>query len=213
MLKIKQFVFNMFGECTYVVSDEACGEAIVVDPGMVSPAEQVSFDEYIEKNRLKITGIVNTHLHLDHCFGVNYVKNKYAVSLSAHIADAFLGDTVIEQALRFGIRGSVTNVTIDAPVAEGDSIVIGSDCLEVIHTPGHSPGGICLYSPAGKFVLVGDTLFQGSIGRTDLPGGDIRALVGSIHDKLLVLPDDTLVLSGHGPSTTIGHEKAVNPYA
>lgn len=213
MLKVKQFVFNLFGECTYVVSDDATREAVVVDPGMASPAEQARFDEYVKKNRLKITGVVNTHLHLDHCFGANYVKDKYGVNVQAHVADAFLGNTVAEQALRFGMRVSGANVMIDAPLADGDHIQIGNDALEVIHTPGHSPGGICLYSPTGKFVLAGDTLFQGSIGRTDLPGGDMRTLVDSLRNKLFALPDDTLVLSGHGPSTTIGHEKATNPYA
>ncbi len=110
------------------------------------------------------------------------------------------------------MRSVGDNVVIDTPLSDGDHIVIGADSLEVIHTPGHSPGGICLYSPTGKFLLAGDTLFKGSVGRTDLPGGDARTLVGSVRDKLLKLPADTLVLSGHGPSTTIGHEKATNPF-
>lgn len=104
------------------------------------------------------------------------------------------------------------NVTIDVPLHEGDRIDIGDDHLEVIHTPGHTPGGICLYSPSGHFLLAGDTLFKGSVGRTDLPGGNFRTLASSIKEKLFRLPDDTLVLSGHGPSTTIGEEKATNPF-
>ncbi len=212
MLKVKQFVFNPFGECTYVVSDEDSREAIVVDPGMADAAETDRFDRYIEDNKLRITGVVNTHMHLDHCFGANHVKDKYGVPVRAHIADAFLGDTLAEQAMRFGMRSVGDNVVIDTPLSDGDHIVIGADSLEVIHTPGHSPGGICLYSPTGKFLLAGDTLFNGSVGRTDLPGGDARTLVGSVRDKLLKLPADTLVLSGHGPSTTIGHEKATNPF-
>ena len=213
MLKVKQFVFNLFGECTYVVSDEDSREAIVVDPGMADPSELDRFDKYVEDNHLRLTGIVNTHMHLDHCFGANYVKDRYGVPVRAHIADAFLGNTLAEQALRFGMRAhGGDSVMIDAPLADGDSIVIGNDSLKVIHTPGHSPGGICLYSPSGKFLLAGDTLFKGSVGRTDLPGGDARTLAGSIHSRLFALPDDTLVLSGHGPSTTIGREKAANPY-
>lgn len=213
MLKVKQFVFNLFGESTYVISDEDSREAVVVDPGMAEPAELARFDKYVEGNHLHITGVVNTHLHLDHCFGANYVKDKYGVPVSANVEDAFLGNTLAEQALRFGMSPSHDKVMIDAPLADGDTITIGKEQLEVIHTPGHSPGGICLYSPGGKFLIAGDTLFKGSVGRTDLPGGDASTLVSSLRDKLLKLPSDTLVLPGHGPSTTIGHEKATNPFA
>lgn len=212
MLKIKQFVFNPFGECTYVIADEATGDAIVVDPGMADAAELKRFDDFIESNHLNIKGIINTHLHLDHCFGDNYVKDKYGVKVSAHIDDAPLGGSVAEQARRFGMRMNNSDVVIDAPLADGDVITLGDDRLEVIHTPGHSPGGICLYSPTGKFLIAGDTLFQGSIGRTDLEGGNHHQLVDSIKSQLLTLPDDTLVLSGHGGSTTIGAERASNPF-
>lgn len=213
MLKVKQFVFNLFGECTYVVSDEDSREAIVVDPGMADPAELARFDKYVEDNNLHLTGVVNTHMHLDHCFGANYVKDRYGIPVRAHADDAFLGNTLAEQALRFGMRAhGGDSVMIDSPLADGDTITLGSDTLEVIHTPGHSPGGICLYSPTGRFLLAGDTLFKGSVGRTDLPGGNARTLAGSIRNRLFTLPADTLVLPGHGPSTTIGHEKATNPF-
>lgn len=212
MLKIKQFVFNPFGECTYIIADEATGDAVVVDPGMADPAELKRFDEFVEQNGLNIKGIVNTHLHLDHCFGDNYVKDKYGVKVSAHLGDAPLGGSVAEQARRFGMRMNDCDVTIDAPLADGDTITLGDDRLEVIHTPGHSPGGICLYSPTGKFLIAGDTLFKGSIGRTDLEGGNHRQLVDSVRTRLLTLPGDTLVLSGHGPATTIADEKVSNPF-
>lgn len=212
MLKVKQFEFNLFGECTYVISDEATGDAIVVDPGMMDDAENRRFDDYVKSNNLRLTGIVNTHLHLDHCFGANYVKGKYGVGVSAHPADGPLGASVAAQAARFGIRADAAPVVIDAELADGDTIALGDDSLKVIATPGHSPGGICLYSPTGKFLIAGDTLFRGSIGRTDLPGGNHRQLLESVSGKLFTLPGDTLVLSGHGPATTIADEKASNPF-
>lgn len=212
MLKIKQFVFNPFGESTYIVSDEATGEAIVVDPGMITDDECERLDSYIADNKLTVTGVVNTHLHLDHCFGANYVRDRYGVPVKAHAADAPLGASLALQARRFGIVTDDQSVEIDAPLADGDTISLGDDRLEVLHTPGHSPGGICLYSPTGRFVIAGDTLFRGSVGRTDLEGGDFAQLGDSVRSKLLTLPDDTLVLPGHGPATTIGDEKRSNPF-
>lgn len=213
MLKIKQFVFNPFGECTYLVIDEATLDAIVVDPGMADPDELKRFDDFITENHINIKEIVNTHLHIDHCFGANYVKDKYGVPVAAHINDTTLGDNIAGQARMFGIRGEHANVMIDSPLAEGDTVTIGTEKLEVIHTPGHTQGGICLYSPKGKFLISGDTLFKGTIGRTDHPGGNHEQLVESLNNKLLnALPDDTLVLPGHGPATTIGQEKKSNPF-
>lgn len=212
MLQIQVFEFNPFGEITYIIYNPSTLEAIVVDPGMGDRDENEAFDKFISEKGLKIQGIVNTHMHLDHCFGANYVKDKYGVPVNAHTADAFLGSDIDSQARKFGIRLKGRDVMIDAPLADGDTIQIGDDSLKVIHTPGHSPGGICLYSANNRFLISGDTLFQGSIGRTDLPGGDFKQLINSIRTKLLTLPDDTLVLPGHGPATTIGDEKARNLY-
>lgn len=212
MLRIKQFAFNPFEELTYVVSDEATGDAIVIDPGMVGQREIDAFDSYIADNKLHLTGIVNTHLHLDHCFGANYVKGRYGVPVNAHVADGPLGATVDQQAARFGMKIPSGSVTIDAPLKAGDTITVGSETLEVLHVPGHTPGGLAFYSPSGKFVIVGDSLFRGSIGRTDLPGGNHATLINAVKSQLLTLPHDTLVLSGHGDPTTIGEEAARNPY-
>ena len=213
MLDIKQFVFNPFGESTYVVSDEVSREAIVVDPGMTSAAEERRLDEYIAAKGLKVTAVVNTHMHLDHSFGVDYVRRRYGVPLRAHAADAALAATVGEQARRFGMLDRCDDsLEIDSPLADGDIIRLGDEQLQVLHVPGHSPGGIALYSREGKFVLSGDSLFQGSIGRTDLPGGDYSWIMRSILDKLLPLGDDIRVLPGHGEETTIGHETLYNPF-
>ena len=213
MLEIKQFAFGPFGVDTYILYDPETLEAIVVDPGMVDPGEYRIFDDFIQSHNLKLTQIVNTHLHLDHCFGDNYVRNKYGVQVNAHTADAPLGEALKNQCALFGICGpDDTPVKIDVPLHDGDSIHVGKYTLKVIHVPGHSPGGIALYCKDGNFAIVGDSLFRGSIGRTDLPGGDYNTLVNAVNDRLMSLPDSTLVLSGHDMSTTIGRERQSNPY-
>lgn len=212
MLKVKQFVFNMFGENTYVVSDSDTGEAAVIDPGMFTDSECKEFDDYISRSNLTVVEIVNTHLHLDHCFGDNYVRDKYGVKVAANVEDAPLGANLASQISRFGVRGDFPGVSIDVDLKDGDIVKIGSGELHVITTPGHSPGGICLYCPQGGFLLSGDTLFRSGIGRTDLEGGNGRQLLSSIREKLFKLPDDTKVLPGHDRFTTIGDEKRSNPY-
>lgn len=212
MLNITRFVLNPFQENTYLVYDQVSREAIVVDPGMYYEEENKAVDKFLADNKLRLTGIVNTHLHLDHCFGAEYLKQKYGAGLAAHKADAPLGDSLPAQCRRFGIKDRDKGVTIDRELVDGDVISIGDNELKVIHVPGHSPGGIALYCAAQHFVLVGDSLFNGSIGRTDLEGGNHATLIGAITDGLLSLPDDTTVLSGHGEPTTIGYERSHNPY-
>ncbi len=214
MLKVKQFVFNPFGVSTFIIYDSESKAAIAIDPGMLNSAEQKEFDSYIAENNLKLTQIVNTHLHLDHCFGNNYVRDKYGIKVAAHPDDAFLGNSLAEQASRFGIRltGNDTKVGIDIELKDGDSIKVGAHTLKVLHVPGHSPGSIALYCAEGGFVIAGDVLFKGSIGRTDLQGGNLDTLLNSIHSRLMTLPDSTNVLPGHDRFTTIGAERATNPY-
>lgn len=139
-------------------------------------------------------------------------KKKYGVPLAGHREDAFLGDRLRQQAEAFGIKEKVEDVAIDTFVEAGDKIKIGNGTLEVLHVPGHSPGSIALYDRDGGFVITGDALFQGSVGRTDLPGGNGNTLIKSIRDNLLPLPDSTVVYPGHGPSSTIGREKTANPF-
>ncbi|MBJ2162088.1 MAG: MBL fold metallo-hydrolase [Muribaculaceae bacterium] len=214
MLKIKQFVFNPFGVSSFIIYDSESKAAIAIDPGMLNSAEQKEFDSYIAENNLKLTQIVNTHLHLDHCFGNNYVRDKYGIKVAAHPDDAFLGNSLAEQASRFGIRltGIDTKADIDIELKDGDNIEVGAHTLKVLHVPGHSPGSIALYCAEGDFVIAGDVLFKGSIGRTDLQGGNLDTLLDSIHSRLMTLPDSTNVLPGHDRFTTIGAERATNPY-
>ena len=214
MLQIKQFSFNPFGVSTFVVYDPDTLDALVVDPGMVTDRERALFDNFVASHRLKIGQIVNTHMHLDHCFGDNYVRDRYGAKVAASVLDAQLGRSIGRQAADFGIAldGVPGGVEIDVPLAEGDIITVGNYRLSVLHVPGHSPGSLVLYCPEAAVAIVGDVLFRGSVGRTDLPGGDQRLLLDGIRAKLLPLPGDTLVLPGHGPATTIGAEKAANPY-
>ncbi len=213
-MKIKQFVFNPFGVSSFIIYDSESKAAIAIDPGMLNSAEQKEFDSYIAENNLKLTQIVNTHLHLDHCFGNNYVRDKYGIKVAAHHDDAFLGNSLAEQASRFGIRltGIDTKADIDIELKDGDNIEVGAHTLKVLHVPGHSPGSIALYCAEGDFVIAGDVLFKGSIGRTDLQGGNLDTLLDSIHSRLMTLPDSTNVLPGHDRFTTIGAERATNPY-
>ena len=213
MLDIKQLVFNPFDENTYLVSDRATGDAIVIDPGMHTPKEQKRFSDYVRERGLKIKEVVLTHMHLDHCSGVNRLSREYGVPVAASAADAILGVSIVGQATRFGIylpEGEAVRAGVE--LADGDEVRFVDETLKVIAVPGHSPGGIALYSASGKVVFTGDSLFRRSIGRTDLPGGNGRQLVESVTEKLLSLPPDTLVLPGHGPSTTIGEERLGNPF-
>ncbi len=211
-MKIVRFVFNMFGENTYVVFDETTREAAVIDPGMLRENEENAIAGYIDDNKLVLKHILNTHLHLDHVFGVNFLKDRYGVKLSAGEGDAPLLDDLNGSALRFGIRKDFDTVTLDVRLKAGERIYLGKEYLEVIPVSGHSRGGLALYSPVDKVVFTGDSLFEGSIGRTDLPGGDYATLIKEIRKNLLTLPDNTMVLPGHGNATTIGREKMANPY-
>ena len=202
----------MFAENTFIVFDVLSREAAVIDAGMLYDDEWQDFSDYVEKGHLKIKYLLNTHLHIDHLFGVAEAVRRYGVGLSASSADSILSDRVEQQTAMFGIRRKMEQIKIEHPLADGDEIRLGNSTLKVIATPGHSLGGICFYSADDGLLFSGDSLFQTGIGRTDLPGGDYATLIHSITDRLLTLPDDTKVLPGHGPSTTIAQERQYNPF-
>lgn len=211
-MKVAIFQFRLFGINSYVVYDPATLECAVIDPGMSSPQEEDAIVGFIEKNNLKVTSVINTHLHLDHAAGNGFLKARYGVPVKAHKGDLFLGERMQEQARMFGLTEDFSGAGVTEYLEDGDVVEIGEGRLQVIAVPGHSAGSIAFYDAKDGFVLVGDALFQGSIGRTDLPGGDYGTLLGSIRNRLMTLPDSTVVYSGHGPSTTIGAEKRSNPY-
>ncbi len=210
MIKIEKFVVNPFGENSYVLSDET-GECIFVDPGFYYDEEFDEISDFINDKNLKPVKITNTHCHFDHIMGVEFIKEKYQVPFYAHADDVFLVDEVVEQAKMFGIEMKPVS-PVNGFLNENDKITFGNSELKVIHVPGHSPGHVVFYSEESKFLIAGDVLFYGSIGRTDLPGGDYQTLISGIKEKLFKLPDDTKVYAGHGPETTIGFEKRSNPF-
>lgn len=211
-MKIVIFQFSLFGINTYLIYDPESLECAIVDPGMSNPSEEKAITDYIEKNNLKLTHIINTHLHIDHAAGIPFLRKKYGAPLLAHIGDSGLGKRVDMQARMFGLDMDLDSIEISQYIEDGDKIKIGNGELEVIAVPGHSKGSIALYDKEDKFLISGDALFQGSIGRTDLPGGNYRELIDNITTRLFSLPDDTVVYPGHGPSTTIGIEKRSNPF-
>lgn len=211
-MTVQSFEFNMFGEKTYIVYDPESREAAIIDPGTMNRREEDVLFKFVQDNRLIIKHIILTHQHIDHVMGLAAAKSRSGADAMAHPDDSFLGKRIAEQVQMFHLPVQVCSFEIDHKLKDGDHIAIGGDTLEVISVPGHSPGSIALYSAEDNFVITGDALFQGSIGRTDLPGGDYPTLIKSINERLLTLPDSTVVYPGHGPSTTIGYEKKFNPY-
>ncbi|MBD5195042.1 MAG: MBL fold metallo-hydrolase [Bacteroidales bacterium] len=211
-MKVAKFEFSLFGINTYVVVDEATRKCAIIDPGMINKEEEDAMKKFVISNNLTVTHIINTHLHIDHAIGNIKAAALFDAPISAHKEDEFLGERMKQQAQMFGISEKVADVSINSYLTDGDIIKIGEGELTVLHVPGHSPGGIALYDKKDGFVISGDSLFAGSIGRTDLPGGDMTTLLNSVKSKLMTLPDSTIVYPGHGPATTIGRERNSNPF-
>lgn len=210
MIQTEAIVFNTFQVNTYLVWDET-GECLVVDPAFYGAEEQEKLKSIIHDKGLILTGQLNTHCHVDHILGVNYMKSEYGFPVRAHQEEL----KIIKNAPLMGdLFGWIVDPIdgIDEFLEEGVEIPVGRHKLKILHVPGHSPGSVALFSDDGRFVITGDALFQGSIGRTDLPGGDYDTLIRSIGGKLLPLPSETMVCPGHGPTSTIGREKDENPF-
>lgn len=204
-MKIIILPVGFIGANCYIVYDEETKEALVIDPG--DEGERICTE--IQKNGLQVKYIVDTHGHGDHIGANGYVKEVTGATLAIHKEDApMLTDASKNMSMYMPVR--TNGPAADLLLKEGDVLEVGKMKFQVLHTPGHSRGCICLVS--GKACFSGDTLFQYSIGRTDLPGGSFEQLIASVTDKLLVLPEDTTVFPGHGPKTTIGAEKAGNPF-
>jgi glyoxylase-like metal-dependent hydrolase (beta-lactamase superfamily II) len=190
-----------------IIGDELSREAIVIDPG----DEIGRIVDLIRKHDLTVKMIVITHAHIDHIGGAQKLRALTGAPVYMHEADRFLAEQLAVQAGWLGME-TPENPGIDVEAKEGDVLRAGSLAAEVLHTPGHTPGSIALYLPLGNRLLAGDTLFAGSIGRTDLPGGDTPQILRSIRGKLFTLPEETVVIPGHGPNTSIGQEKRSNPF-
>lgn len=211
-MQIKTFVFNMFAEKTYLIWDETSKHCAIIDAGCFYPDEQAKLSEFIKEHSLIPTHLLNTHLHLDHIFGNAYVHKTYGLLPQASRADEFLLDSFGEQCHMFGFPTNEPTVRIGTYLEEGQQIKIGETEIEILHIPGHSPGSLAFYIPSQGCVFSGDALFCGSMGRTDLPGGNYGELLHSIRTKLFTLPPATIVYAGHDVETTIGQELRTNPF-
>lgn len=211
-MEIIRITFNAFGVNTYIVFDTVSRECAVIDPGMVSEKDRELLSKIITENNLLPTHLINTHLHVDHVMGNDFIRKYYNLKLKANKRDEFLGEMLSGQKRMFGLSDDGSSEAIEEYLSDGDEIRLGNEKLKVLEVAGHSPGGISLYSKKDNFVITGDSLFEGSIGRTDLPGGDMQTLLHAINKQLLSLPDDTMVYPGHGNPTTIGNEKRNNPF-
>lgn len=210
MFTLKQFIFSPVQENTYVLSNESL-ECCIIDPGCYSYNERKQLKDYIQDHALVPKYLLNTHCHLDHIFGNRFIQQTYGLTLHLHPKEK----QVLAMGPTFGESWGLPFENYDGEfifLTEKDLIQLGTDQLSILETPGHSPGSISFYCKEQGFIISGDVLFDGSIGRTDLPGGDFEILINSIKMKLWPLPDDVIVYSGHGPSTTIGKEKRTNPF-
>jgi hydroxyacylglutathione hydrolase len=210
MLRLESFVFNPFQENTYLLINEK-NECWIIDPGMYDSTETNQLYDFVESHRLQPQAIINTHAHIDHVFGVQGLKDKYGIPFMMHEKDMPVLNGAAGSAAIFGLQFSGIP-EVENFIKEGEQLMLGDDLLEVRFTPGHSPGSIVFYYPDGGWLVAGDVLFNGSIGRTDLPGGNFDTLIRSIKQELFTLPDGTAVYPGHGPSTRIGDEKVYNPF-
>jgi len=210
MIKLKSFVFNPFQVNSFVLFDDS-RECLIIDASCYYEQEFQTLFEFIAQNSLNLVAVLNTHGHVDHLTGAKRICDKYSIGLIMHQSDEFLLDNAVEHGRTFGFK-------IEAPpkpssyLKDNETFHFGNSEITTFHTPGHSPGSLVFYAKEAKFLIAGDVLFAGSIGRTDLPGGDYNQLIESINSKLMILPSDTRVFPGHGDETTIGAEREHNPF-
>jgi hydroxyacylglutathione hydrolase len=210
MLKIRPFTFNPFQENMYLIWNEAL-ETLIIDPGCYDPEEKEELFAFIKDNDLKPKRCLLTHAHIDHVMGLSFIEEAYGLRPELHHSEYDL----LRSAPVYGQNWGIMCEAPPLPTGElkaGEQIKLGEDIIDIIHTPGHSPGSLCFIMHAQKDIIGGDVLFHQSIGRTDLPGGNHETLIKSIREKLFTLDDDYTVYPGHGPSTSIGYEKVHNPF-
>jgi hydroxyacylglutathione hydrolase len=210
-MKIKSFTFNPFQENTYVVYDDT-KECIIIDPGCYTEKERTELRRFITSEGLKPVKLINTHCHIDHVLGNKFVSELWDLELYMNKEDLPLLENAGNIGKMYGMEDYEGSPYPKHFLAQDDILTFGESSFKILFTPGHAPGHICLYSKENNLVIAGDVLFQGSIGRTDLPGGDHSTLINSIITQLFPLPNETQVYCGHGPATNLGYEKEHNPF-
>ena len=210
-MKLKIFELNPVQVNCYLLWDDT-GEALLIDCGAWFPYEKENIKQFVADNGLTIKHHLNTHLHFDHIFGNSFIEETFGVKTEANDADWPWAENIAERVARFGIKYEGVVPPLGRVLNDGDEIFFGNQCLKAIAVPGHSPGSLAFYLPEHRVLFSGDALFQYSIGRTDFPDSNHRALIYAIREKLFALPDDTVVYPGHGNKTTIGFEKISNMY-
>ncbi len=210
MIQIKTFPFNPFQVNTYVLYDET-GECVIIDASCYESFEENLLKNFISDNKLTPVALLNTHCHIDHILGNNFIHEHFNLKPRTHKDGIAFLDNAREYGEAFGFKIKEP-VRPELFLEEGLLVTFGNQQLKVLETPGHAAGSVCLYHVEENFVVAGDVLFQHSIGRTDLPTGDFQLLIKSIQEKLMILPGDTKVYCGHGPATTIDEEKNNNPF-
>ncbi|MDQ1805546.1 MBL fold metallo-hydrolase [Chryseobacterium sp. CKR4-1] len=210
MLKIQAFVFNFASENTYILYNEH-KNAWLIDPGNMNEQETNLISNFIKDNDLKIQKILLTHAHIDHVFGLQWAYDTFNLPVHMHQQDQEILDMIQMSGMRFGINIDPVKVEVQY-INDGDELDFDGEKFKIYHVPGHSPGSIVFHNEKQKFMISGDVLFEGSIGRTDLYKGNYEQLINGIKTKLFILDDETQVFSGHGNPTTIGFEKQYNPF-
>jgi glyoxylase-like metal-dependent hydrolase (beta-lactamase superfamily II) len=209
-MTVKFFVFNPFQENTYVISDDT-RECVIIDPGCYEEHEKKTLTDYVTANNLTVRMLLNTHCHIDHVLGNSFIQETYKTKLYIHPTEEYVLQAQKIFAPNYGFH-RYHEARPDAYLTPGETITFGEQEFSILFVPGHAPGHVAFYNKKEKIVIGGDVLFEGSIGRTDLPGGDFKTLIASIHQQLFTLPDDVVVYPGHGGETTIGVEKRTNSF-
>jgi glyoxylase-like metal-dependent hydrolase (beta-lactamase superfamily II) len=209
-MNIKKFTFNGFQENMYILSDEQ-SNCVIIDPGCYDRHEENELAKYIADKKLNVLALLNTHAHIDHVMGNEFVLSQFKVPYYLHVDDIPVLKAASISAKIYGFEGYKPSPAPTVLLKGNEELQFGDIKLKVLHTPGHAPGHVVFYSESDKIVINGDVLFQGSFGRTDLPGGSMKILKQTILEVMFNLPDDTVVYTGHGSETTIGAEKRSNP--
>jgi hydroxyacylglutathione hydrolase len=203
--------YNPFGENTYIISDDS-GDCVIIDPGCYLEQERQHLAQFVREKGLNPVRLLNTHCHLDHVFGNGYVHRTWGLGLEIHEGELPVLDRYLDVCRQYGIPGAEPSPQPNRFLQAGEVVEFGSTKLEIMYTPGHSPASVSFYNASEGYVIAGDVLFMESIGRTDLPGGNHELLLQVIRNQFFILPPETIIYPGHGPATTIRHEKEYNPF-